>query len=716
MPFHNPYHFVPVINGNRVEDLDKSEFVAGNSPSHSHVTHDRYQPGGGDTPKYYSGCVVCRIKAETAFVVGGNQEKGRTDADPTVVEQFCIGDYPAIPATTIRGMLSSLFEAATNSAMRVLDDRVFSYRKEAKYPLKRLGMVINNPATGTLAMIRLCTFAYDPRIGAVVSPHARMVVLPPGNALRTFTLAANEFLYYWDGVGRPPGNVVITESEYRRLAPAQQRDYQIGILRVMENAARSADFALLGRKHEIFIFWDPNPREQGPFQVSTNRLPISPNAIERFHRLADLQTALSIDLPYEPVGTVRNIDPKDDRMRIKPGDIVYYGTTGTGTTETVTEISFSAIWRDQIGGMSGPDTTHDFFRSVDPELLPFNTKRTHVTIAEQLFGFVEKNPKLKEGETRPDELSLAGRIRPSDALLSGFPNGDGALTLPEDPEDCYDFNTGNPGDGYTLLKALSNPKPPSPALYFKGNGGTGYVAKKDLSTSTAVPQGRKFYLHHKTNGARPWETRSNDRPGLKMKVKPVKRGAVLHFHIDFDNLSENEFNALIYTLCPTDKFQHKVGLGKPIGLGSIRIDPVGIYLVDRIKRYSASEWFGPRYSEAWADPKLCSSLPSSYSSEADAEVTLENSFWTGKRDAFRAMMPTSLLDAVETLGDSENVTLQVHYPSVAGENAEQEHFQWFVANDQGTGTRQNKLDAKRQPLTAVSLNNIPTLDEHEWRG
>lgn len=717
MAFHNPYHFVTAINGHRIDDLGKADFVAGNSASHRQVTHDRYLNGSGEvTPKYYSGRVVCRITAKSAFVVGGNQLKGAIDNDPTKVEQFCIDKYPAIPATTIRGMLSSVFEAATNSSLRVLDDRIYSYRKEAGTALKRLGMVIGNAANGTLSMIKLCTFAFDPRIHEDVSSHARKVELPAGHRLQTFVLNSPQFLYCWDGPGRPPAGVVITESEYQRLLPGQRGNYEKGILRVMENADRAADFAVLGRTHEIFIFWDPDPRKQGPFENSPNRLPISPNAIKRFNLLADLQTALQSDLPYEPVGTIRNVDPDDNRLRLKPGDIVYFATTGAGASETVSEISFSSIWRDQVGGAADPQSTYSFFEAVDPELLPSNSARTKLTIAEQLFGFVEKNKPLKGGEVKRDELSLAGRIRPSDAVLAGFPDNAGLITVPNNPDDCYDINPDDP-EGFTLLKALSSPKPPSPALYFKVNTGTGYVTKKELKTSTARPQGRKFYLHHQTNEGRPWKTRfPGDRPGLKMKAKPVKNGAVLHFHIDFDNLSENELNALVYALCPSDEFQHKVGLGKPIGLGSIRIDPVGLYFVDRAKRYSSAEWLKPRYAEAWVDSETVSKLPKSYSREAGTTSTEGISSWADRRAAFKDLMPADLLNAIETLGNPGNVKEPVHYPTVQGGSAEKEHFQWFVANDQGTGTRHNKLDKKKQPLRPISLNNIPTLDEHEWRG
>jgi len=135
MSFHNPYHFVPVIFEEKSRfksDLNKEDFENGKV---TQVTHDRF------TPTAYSGRLISRLTAETPFVVGGRQER-ESDDEPAKVHQFMLDGQPAIPGSTLRGMLSSIVEASTNSAMRVLIDKVYSFRKRAApgEALSKVGM------------------------------------------------------------------------------------------------------------------------------------------------------------------------------------------------------------------------------------------------------------------------------------------------------------------------------------------------------------------------------------------------------------------------------------------------------------------------------------------------------------------------------------------------------------------------------------------------
>lgn len=50
---------------------------------------------------------------------------------------------PSIPASSLKGLLSSLAEAASNSAFKVLEDRQYSYRVGMNMrPLGALGMIV----------------------------------------------------------------------------------------------------------------------------------------------------------------------------------------------------------------------------------------------------------------------------------------------------------------------------------------------------------------------------------------------------------------------------------------------------------------------------------------------------------------------------------------------------------------------------------------------
>jgi len=76
-------------------------------------------------------------------------------------------------------------------------------------------------------------------------------------------------------------------------------------------------------------------------------------------------------------------------------------------------------------------------------------------------------------------------------------------------------------------------------------------------------------------------------------LTPVRSGAIFKGRIRFENLSKVELGALLFALDLPEGHAHKLGMGKPIGLGSVRISP-RLFLSNRKKRYEAfeEEWYG----------------------------------------------------------------------------------------------------------------------------
>jgi CRISPR-associated protein (TIGR03986 family) len=76
-------------------------------------------------------------------------------------------------------------------------------------------------------------------------------------------------------------------------------------------------------------------------------------------------------------------------------------------------------------------------------------------------------------------------------------------------------------------------------------------------------------------------------------LKPINKGATFRGRIRFENLSKVELGALLFALHLPEGLAHKLGMGKPLGLGSVKITPK-LYLSDRKQRYSNlfAEWDG----------------------------------------------------------------------------------------------------------------------------
>jgi CRISPR-associated protein (TIGR03986 family) len=671
MAFHNPYHFVPVKSGDRMADLNRAEFpVKEPHPTHKHVTHDRYS----DTTS--SGRLICRITTEDPIFVGDTASDEEPEGPKKLAHFEIETGKPAIPASTLRGLISSLAEAASNSALRVLEDGSYSYRKTFDKPLTKLGRVELEDGV----------YSLRPLPGVIKLAWTRF---------RVSSVDGTKFYYLktrLDAAGQTEAVDLKSEAQFNDLDEQLKDSYHRGFLRVMGEGRSMPP----GRRHELFV---PYPVEVE--NDSQARLRIPEFVVARFEELAAQRTEDDKSLPYHPIGTPRNITGKDE-FTIKTGDLVYYETEPDG--KVVSEIALSSIWRGRVetneSGSPANASAHAFFSAVDQELLPFNPSREVITIAEQLFGFVEQG----KGESLS---ALSGRVRFSHAILEGFTNRDSKAWVNE--------NRGldQPYESETVLKILSSPKPPSPSMYFKMKNGTGaYIPKSALSPEKHQPQGRKYYLHKRKG--EPWRSQHpHDDVNQKVRICPVKPGAVFFFHVDFSNLSDLELALLSYALQPYDPndqsplpgFRHKIGMGKPLGLGKVRIEPLGLFLVNRNDRYSMNGFFKDRYSEKWlAASEDASVWPGRYGAESVAAAS-EAVATTGNFQSIRSTFRPNadIHRAIELIGDPAKLKAEVHTPTIKNQDKEEETFQWFVHNDRAPARRQflkpiNALTTDLEPL------------------
>ncbi len=737
--FHNPYHFVPAKRNGRINDMCVTAF---DDRQLNHLTHDRYVDNS------HSGRIICCLTAETPFFVGDERKIKAQEHLPAEVFPFEIDSKPAIPATSLRGLISNIAEAASNSALRVLENRYLSRRADYQTEsLGAIGMIIIEKDTKGKDIRKLRPLCLpqlkweQSKKGYYVEPKYQVMFRHPllkvyidgyrkkyrnGQAVQppeierkrdTFLAKKNPNSYsadkdgYWylklGGTCSMTTNKTVTatapheknhrllgqkaaadeepisESEYKR-----QENYIRGIIRVLGIDGGREKQIPTSKTHEIFI----------PYPIGIEKEPTfdCEKAAQHFEFLAAERTRENTDFPFHNKGSNRNAEQKDKEksetynIKLRDGDIVFFEPDKNDYSK-VGEVSISSIWRRSAGG-----TSHDYFRAISPELLPFNAERKTITLAEQIFGFVEQDfssdkSQLKNRQAR----ALAGRLRFSNALFRHCKEG-------KDKKLNYYLNP-------VTLKILDSPKPPSPALYFKHNNGTGnYISKQELSAQRHYPQGRKFYIHQKMEG-NPWETRRpNDPCKQKVKVTPVIDGAVFYFHIDFDNLSDIELGLLLYSLSPSDTFHHKLGMGKPIGLGTVKIKPVGLFTINRKERYyvkTDEDIFTKerkRYHKGWVHQDTSVTLwQALYPQEIqDYMKGLEQIDCFKLRDDFTDKIDKDIKKALELLGNPDNLKAKVHYPQLSQKDIEDENFRWFMNNDDRNNP--NKQYLKPSDLTELS--------------
>jgi len=132
-------------------------------------------------------------------------------------------------------------------------------------------------------------------------------------------------------------------------------------------------------------------------------------------------------------------------------------------------------------------------------------------------------------------------------------------------------------------KILSSPKPTTFQHYLTQSNDD--IRDLNHYNSPAAIRGNKLYWH---KSGQHWEETNqneiNEHATQYTKIKPVRPEVTFKGRIRFENLSDIELGALLFVLDLPEGCHHKLGMGKPLGLGTINIQS-DLYLSDRIKRY-----------------------------------------------------------------------------------------------------------------------------------
>ncbi|WP_423225852.1 TIGR03986 family type III CRISPR-associated RAMP protein [Candidatus Amarolinea aalborgensis] len=207
-------------------------------------------------------------------------------------------------------------------------------------------------------------------------------------------------------------------------------------------------------------------------------------------------------------------------------------------------------------------------------------------LADAIFGWVE------EAETGPITdralklpIGRAGRVTVSDAdFVRAL---DGVWLKP---------NSIKP-------RTLGTPKPTTFQHYLVQDRRLGHDPddKRSLAHYGTSPEqtqirGHKLYWHQGNTpdieaSAKPSSSgrdKMRDHESQATRIIPVKPGVRFRFTIHFENLRSEELGALMWALTlpgePGKVYRHKIGMGKPLGMGSIAIVSK-LHITDRSQRY-----------------------------------------------------------------------------------------------------------------------------------
>lgn len=205
-------------------------------------------------------------------------------------------------------------------------------------------------------------------------------------------------------------------------------------------------------------------------------------------------------------------------------------------------------------------------------------KEDEIDIAEAIFGYThEKN-------------SLAGRISFTDARVESAKDGIWLTKEPIHP------------------KILSSPKPTCFQHYLVQDSKQNHNPNNKFelahyatpSNETAI-RGHKMYWNRgevDLKDIKELDDENIENSKSHTKIRPIKPGITFSFRIYFENLRDFELGAILWVLTIPGKketeYRHKLGMGKPYGMGTVKILSE-LYKTQRTERYQKlfekDSWF-----------------------------------------------------------------------------------------------------------------------------
>lgn len=553
-----PYNFVPLPDA-----VVPAVASPGGLPA-----HDRFYPGRRtghvDVVLETLSPLYIRAPERVQSSVEGDASDDFRD-DPKNREDFFFTrtpSEPVIPGSTLRGMIRAVFEIATRSKVERVDPSTrFMFRAVAapgSDPLKQpylhvIGKMAENVRAGYVTRWPDGGWAVRPAQtpGQCGVPTRDPFVRAKDDRLVELGLPTH---LSFSNAGFRPGfhgatfaiDWITVESDdgpKRALAPTKfalkggTRHAISGTLVSSGNMVETSEDSAATPRERHALVMAPDP--------SAPLLPIEDQAAE------DYRATLTpfVREHYGDQGVLQEGHPV---FYVRPAGggrpVVYFGHTP----------NFRVPSRRVIDGVERAVTPRDLIPADlrDPDVVDF---------ADAVFGYV------RDGATGPG-AAYAGRVSVSDAhLASGQSDVFMAALTP---------------------RVLASPKPTTFQHYLEqptdnvaGLMHYGDELARVRGTKRYWPQGpRSLDELRETDNLVNGEV--DPRSTQHTRMRPVKAGTRFQFRLHFENLSDAELGALLWTLQPDrrDDLVHSLGMGKPFGMGAVRL-AYSPTLVDPARRY-----------------------------------------------------------------------------------------------------------------------------------
>lgn len=259
------------------------------------------------------------------------------------------------------------------------------------------------------------------------------------------------------------------------------------------------------------------------------------------------------------------------------------------------------------------------------------------------------------------------------------------------------------GNGFPLA-ILGQPKPEQVRFYGAADkNGTPFAnkpKKEGYATKEQGLRGRKVYLHQPLlinphQATLTCRRREDQRDNQNRSLNGwVKERVTFHFDLHVSNLSTVELGALLWLLKLPDNHHHRLGGGKPLGFGSVRLE------IDTIDLANGQWW--KAYYASLEPPKDDVNDGRKHLTEAQAPDPgdMIQAFRTAVERAFEKPFDNVRFIKAFCHAARGFTNYRTHYPRTDGQKIQQdEGFAWFVANEKG----------EKYPLSALYEDPVSAL-------
>ena len=616
------------------------------------ISHARTRDSGGEA--LLTGRILCRLITRGPIFIPDTNNDNAFGLEGGIGHKnyrfFRINDELAIPGSELRGMVSSVYEALTNSCFRIMEEGRYLSRRMGADEFKDFhpGIVVDGAKIREMKRYRLplydtpdktsrtkemtCPELFTRKDGrperakkfneeiAKVAVQNRAYLLSLDEKERREVLLGNREVTF----DECPDDEY-SDDEYSELKYAQKYKDFIAVLK--KNGQKRGYIKFTGpntanKKNEdapdknYRSDWDPfklNILLESDPECRVSNIHCYPRPLlvcikdkaeYRIHKRCEAifcsigSPSDLYDIPQKVSNQYRTIlqDYNDNtgkiveifRTQIKhdqltTGDLVYFKPAANGQVNAVIPVSISRktdenplakrFKNDSLRPCAGlcVEDCNECPARCKKVADYFNPHPRGLCPACHLFG----------------TTFYKGRVRFGFAWLTGE---DGAPRWYKGPDPC-DSGKGRP----MTIPLLERPRP------------TWSIPDNSFD----IP-GRKFYVHH------PYSVDGIDgetRTPNNRTIEPLAEGNEFVFDIDFENLRDWELGLLLYSLELEDSLAHKLGLGKPLGFGTVQINIRGISLKNGSKGWDTktgddkNQWIKKGFAHLGIDIKEANERP-----------------------------------------------------------------------------------------------------------